>query len=79
MSDNGAAVRRLAAVSRAAPRRFVSPKELAAIVGRSVKSLERDRTLARGLPFYKPFGQILYDVDECIAMIQHARVEPENR
>ncbi len=79
MSAKAATARSLRAVEKVAPRRFVSARELAGIIGRSEKSLERDRTLRKGFPYFKIQGQVRYDLDECLALVDQSRVEPENR
>ena len=58
-------------------RRFVSARELSAVIGRSEKTLERDRCLRKGFPYFKILGQVRYDLDECLRVIQQSRVEPE--
>lgn len=76
----GATARPIQAVARGAPaRHFVSARELAGIIGRSEKTLERDRTLRRGFPYYKILGQVRYDLDECIRLVEGSRIEPENK
>jgi hypothetical protein len=59
-------------------RRFISARELSAMIGRSEKTLERDRTLRRGFPYHKILGQVRYDVAEILKLIDAARVEPEH-
>lgn len=55
-------------------RRFVSERELAPIVGREVKTLQKDRFFHRGpFPFYRAGRQVLYDPDECIRIIEASR------
>lgn len=55
-------------------RRFVSEKVLSEATGRSVKTLQKDRLFGKGpFPFYKCAGQVLYDLDECIAIITASR------
>jgi hypothetical protein len=78
VSENGATARALRAVGKAAPRHFVSARELSAIIGRSEKSLERDRTLRKGFPYFKILGQVRYDLDECMRIVESGRIEPEN-
>lgn len=58
-------------------RRFVSARELSALIGRSEKTLERDRTLRKGFPYFKVMGQVRYDLDEILQLIAQTRVAPE--
>ena len=55
-------------------KRFVSERELASIVSREVRTLQKDRLLGTGpYPHYKVGRQVLYDVDECIQVIERNR------
>jgi hypothetical protein len=63
--------------STSVQRRFVSARELSVLIGRSEKTLERDRTLRKGFPHFKILGQVRYDVDEVLRLIAATRVEPE--
>jgi hypothetical protein len=58
-------------------RRFISARELSAFIRRSEKTLERDRTLRKGFPFYRVMGQVRYDLSECLRLIDANRVDPE--
>jgi hypothetical protein len=55
-------------------RRFVSERELAQIIGRTAKTLQKDRLFNRGFPFYRVFGQIKYDLNEVFAIIDRSKV-----
>jgi hypothetical protein len=59
----------------AAHRRYVNERELSEITGRSTRTLQKDRLLGTGpFPFYRLGRQILYDVDECLRIIESTRV-----
>jgi hypothetical protein len=57
-----------------AKRRFVSERKLSPVVDRAVKTLPKDRLYQRGFPWYRNGRQILYDLDECLAIIERTRV-----
>lgn len=44
--------------------------------GRSMRTLQKDRLLRKGpFPFYRLGGrQIVYDLDECLAIVEATRV-----
>jgi len=57
-----------------AERRFVSERELAPIVGRQVRTLQKDRLLGNGpFPFYRVAGSIRYDLAECLEIVRKTR------
>lgn len=57
------------------PRRFGSEAEVELITGFSRRTLQKDRLLGRTrFPFYKVGGKVLYDIDECMAVIDASRV-----
>jgi hypothetical protein len=63
------------AANTAAQRRFVSERQISEITGRKVRTLQKDRLLGTGpFPFYRVARQILYDVDECLRIIEGTRV-----
>jgi len=56
-------------------RRYVSERRLSEITGRGVRTLQKDRLLGKGpFPFYRLRRQIVYDLDECMAIIEATRV-----
>jgi hypothetical protein len=59
---------------QSAQRQFRSERVISEITGRSVRSLQKDRLLKRGFPYYKINRQVVYDLDECIALIEASRV-----
>lgn len=57
-----------------AERRFVSERELAPIIGRQVRTLQKDRLLSSGpFPFYRVAGSIRYDLAECLEIVRKTR------
>jgi hypothetical protein len=55
-------------------RRYVSERELSAITGRGVRTLQKDRLFGSGpFPFYRIGRQIAYDLDECLAIVAATR------
>ena len=58
-----------------AERRYVSERELSAITGRGVRTLQKDRLFGTGpFPFYRIGArQIAYDLDECLAIVAATR------
>jgi hypothetical protein len=55
-------------------RRFVSEQVLSDIIGRRVRTLQKDRALRKGpFPHYKAGKQVIYDLDECIAIVEASR------
>jgi hypothetical protein len=51
----------------------VSERQISEITGRKVRTLQKDRLLGTGpFPFYRIARQILYDVDECLRIIEGA-------
>lgn len=57
-------------------RRFVSERIVSEATGRSMRTLQKDRLLRKGpFPFYRLGGrQIVYDLDECLAIVEATRV-----
>ncbi len=65
-------------------RSFVSESVVSQVTGRSARTLQKDRALQRGpFPYYKIGKQVVYDLDECIAIVDASRqtgnTEPEVR
>lgn len=59
-------------------KRFVSQRRISELTGRSERTLEKDRLFGRGpFPHYKCGSKILYDEDECLAIVTASRVSPE--
>ena len=55
-------------------RRFVPERVISDITGRGVRTLQKDRLLKRGpFPFYRLGRQIVYDIDECVAIVKASR------
>lgn len=55
-------------------RRFVREKVIQEVTGIGVKKLQRDRWAGTGdFPHYKVGGVVLYDLDECLAIIEATR------
>ena len=57
------------------PREFGSEVIVEDITGRKRSTLQKDRRLKRGFPFYKFGRQILYDLNEVRALIRAGRVD----
>ncbi len=56
-------------------RRYVSERVLSEVTGRKIRSLQKDRLLLKGFPHYRLCGrQVVYDLDECLAIIESTRV-----
>ena len=55
-------------------RRFVSEKVVSEVTGRSRRTLQKDRLLGTGpFPHYSMKRQIVYDLSECISIIEASR------
>ena len=64
-------------VAETPKRQFVDEKVLAAVSGRSVRQLQKDRLLKSGIfPHFKIGRSIKYDLPECLEIIEKTRVEP---
>ena len=48
---------------------FLTPRELAALLNKSVRTLQRDRVTGRSLPFTKHGRTVLYPRDPVLAML----------
>jgi hypothetical protein len=60
-------------------KRYVSERIVSDVTGRKVRTLQKDRLLGHGpFPHYR-LGrkQVVYDLDECIAIIEASRTAPE--
>ena len=61
-----------------ARRRFVSEQILSDVTARSRRTLQKDRLLGTGpFPHYKLNRQVVYDLDECIRIVEASRREPQ--
>jgi len=55
-------------------KRFVSERIVSDLTGRSVRTLQKDRLLGRGpFPHYKVSRQVVYDLSECLSIIEASR------
>jgi hypothetical protein len=55
-------------------RRFVGEHIISEISNRKVRTLQKDRLLRRGpFPYYHIGRQVVYDIDEVIAIIEASR------
>jgi hypothetical protein len=54
-------------------RNFITPVITAARYGKSEKTLANDRAAGRGFPYYKSGRTVLYDMDECDALVLATR------
>jgi hypothetical protein len=58
-------------------RRFVDERIISEVTGRGVRTLQKDRLLGTGpFPFYRINRQVVYDMDECLAIVESTRVDP---
>lgn len=60
-------------------REFGSEVDVERITRRKRKTLQKDRLLGRGFPFYRLSGQILYDLNEVRQIVRAGRVEGGGR
>ena len=51
------------------PRRLVTEKQAAEYLSRKVRTLQKDRLLGAGLPYYKILGSVRYDLSEIEAFL----------
>jgi hypothetical protein len=64
-------------MSQANPeQKFLTEKEVSALIGRSVQTLRNDRCLCRGLPYVKYGRQIRYVLADVLAAMAAHRVVP---
>jgi hypothetical protein len=56
-------------------REFITERDVERLTGRKRQTLQRDRQLRRGFPFYRIGRQILYDAREVRDAIRASRVE----
>jgi hypothetical protein len=55
-------------------RRFVSERVISEVTGRAVRTLQKDRLFGNGpFPFYRVARQVVYDLGECLAIIERSR------
>ena len=62
---------------KATSRRYLTTKELPAIIGLSVSFFEKGRIYGYGPPYYKQRGRILYKESEVVRWAESQRVDPE--
>lgn len=58
---------------------FGTEADVERISGRKRRTLQKDRSLGRGFPFYRFGGKILYDLQEVREVIRAGRVDVANR
>jgi hypothetical protein len=64
-------------MSQANPeQKFLTEKEVSALIGRSVQTLRNDRCLCRGLPYVKYGRQIRYVLADVLAAMAAHRIVP---
>jgi hypothetical protein len=56
--------------------KFLTEKEVSALIGRSVQTLRNDRYLCRGLPYVKYGRQIRYVLADVLAAMAAHRIVP---
>jgi len=56
-------------------REFGREADVERITGRKRRTLQKDRCIGRGFPFYRVGRSILYDLDEVRALVRAGRVE----
>lgn len=56
-----------------ASRRFGREKAVSQLFGISLAKLRRDRWAGTGFPFYRHGSVVLYDIDECLSIIESSR------
>lgn len=56
--------------------RYATPREAAAVLNRSLVTLERWRRLRQGPPFYRVAGRILYGRRELLSWVESHRQVP---
>jgi hypothetical protein len=56
-------------------REFGSEADVERITGRKKATLQKDRFLGRGFPFYRVGHQIRYDLEEVRSLVRAGRVE----
>lgn len=56
-------------------REFGSEADVERITGRKRGTLQKDRLVGRGFPFYRVGRSVLYDLDEVRALVRAGRVE----
>jgi hypothetical protein len=56
-------------------RTFGTEADVERITRRKRRTLQKDRWVGRGFPFYRFHGQILYDLEEVRDLIRAGRVE----
>jgi hypothetical protein len=55
---------------------FGSERDVERLTGRKRQTLQKDRCLGRGFPFYRVGRKIVYDLDEVRRIIRAGRVNP---
>lgn len=61
-----------------ASREYGSEIDVECLTGYKRRTLQKDRHLGRGFPFYKVRGKVLYDLQEIRTLIRAGRVEVRN-
>jgi hypothetical protein len=59
--------------------KFGTDTDVERLTGRKRATLQKDRHLGRGFPFYRVGRKILYDLDEIHELIRTSRVDFANR
>src|SRR5437016_3660731 len=62
--------------SRSLEREFGTEADVAHITGRSVRTLQKDRLLGTGFPFYRYGRMVRYDLKEIRELLRAGRVAP---
>lgn len=66
-------VNRKIEIQKPASRRFVSEKQLSAVIPVTTRTLQDHRLMGRGLPFYRFGRRVFYDLDECLSIVESGR------
>jgi hypothetical protein len=56
---------------------FLTPKQLARLVHKTVSSLNQDRYLGRGIPYHRAGRKILYSREDVLAYLAAGRNDPQ--
>ena len=57
-------------------REFGNESDVERLTGRKRRTLQKDRFLGRGFPYYRLGGQVVYDLNEIREIIRAARIDP---
>jgi hypothetical protein len=63
--------------SKKIDQQFGTEADVERITGRKRRTLQKDRSLGRGFPFYRVGRKILYDLAEVRSLVRTGRVECE--